>query len=85
MAKKTALTYQDRQQLEFLTSHLRSSAPAYKKAKYENQIAALLEGKELTRGDMALAAYYTGNSGTDAGDAQISQAFAQAYRDSAPQ
>lgn len=77
---KSSLNYQERARLEFLTSHLRSDAPAYRKAKYENEIAALLEGKELTRGDLALAAYYTGNSSTDASDAALSQQFAQAYR-----
>ncbi|VVP75482.1 hypothetical protein PS918_01794 [Pseudomonas fluorescens] len=81
MSKKTSLSHTDRQRLEFLTSHLRSSARPSVKARYENELAQLLEGKELSRGDMALAAYYLGNSGTDGSESQqLSRDFAAAYR-----
>nr|WP_246881975.1 hypothetical protein [Pseudomonas chlororaphis] len=59
---------------------MRSSSRPSVKAKYEDELAQILEGKELTRGDMALAAYYLNNSGTDAESVEMSQAFAQAYR-----
>lgn len=80
MSRKTSLSYQDRQRLEFLTSHLRSSARPSVKARYENEIAQLLEGKELSRSDVALAAYYLGNSGTDAGSQMLSNVYAEVYR-----
>ncbi|AZO84043.1 hypothetical protein BOO88_08580 [Stutzerimonas stutzeri] len=80
MSRKTALTYQDRQRLEFLTSHLRSSARPSVKARYENEIAQLLEGKELSRGDIALASYYLSNSGNSPEDANTAREFAAAYR-----
>ena len=80
MSRKTSLTYQDRQRLEFLTSHLRSSARPSVKARYENEIAQLLEGKELSRGDIALAAYYMGNSGNSPEDASTAREFAAVYR-----
>lgn len=79
-AKKSSLSYTERQRIEFLTSHLRSSARPSVKEKYENELAQILEGKELTRSDYALAAYYLNNSGTDAESVEMSQAFAQAYR-----
>ncbi|MBP5062048.1 hypothetical protein HUT27_07405 [Pseudomonas chlororaphis] len=78
--KKSSLSYTERTRIEFLTSHLRSSSRPSVKAKYEDELAQILEGKELTRGDMALAAYYLNNSGTDAESVEMSQAFAQAYR-----
>ncbi|WP_460075938.1 hypothetical protein [Pseudomonas sp. H2_C01] len=80
-ARKTSLNYQERTRIEFLTSHLRSSSRPSVKAKYEDELAAILEGKELTRSDYALASYYLGNSGTDADSADLSQSFAQAYRE----
>ncbi|WLH75330.1 hypothetical protein PSH70_07610 [Pseudomonas fluorescens] len=82
---KSSFNYTERQRIEFLTSHLRSSGRPSTKAKYEDELAQILEGKTLTRGDMALTAYYLGNSGTDTESAELSQQFAQAYRDSAPQ
>lgn len=84
-AKKSSLSYTERQRIEFLTSHLRSSSRPAVKAKYEDEINQILEGKELTRGDMALAAYYLGNSGTDAESVEMSQTFAQAYRNTPAQ
>lgn len=83
--KKSSLNYQERTRIEFLTSHLRSSSRPSVKAKYENEIAQILEGKELTRSDYALASYYLGNSGTDADSADLSQSFAQAYRETPAQ
>lgn len=81
MSKKTALNYQERTRLELLTSHLRSSARPSVKAKYEGEIAALLSGKELSRGDLALASYYLGNSGAAGAESQgLAQSFADAYR-----
>ncbi|WJN49941.1 hypothetical protein [Pseudomonas asiatica] len=80
MAKKTSLNYQDRERLAFLTSHLRSGARPSVKARYEQEIAQLLEGKELTRGDIALAAYYFKNSGIDADAQATGQEFADLYR-----
>lgn len=84
-AKKSSLSYTERNRIEFLTSHLRSSARPSVKEKYENELAQILEGKELTRGDMALTAYYLHNSGTDAESVELSQSFAQAYRDTPAQ
>lgn len=83
--KKSSLSYTERTRIEFLTSHLRSSSRPSVKAKYEDELAQILEGKELTRGDMALAAYYLSNSGTDAESVELSQAFAQAYRETPAQ
>lgn len=84
MSRKTALNYHDRQRLQFLTSHLRGTASRAVKAKYEDEIDKLIEDKELTRADYALAAYYLGNSGTDGAESQqLSQAFAHAYRTTA--
>lgn len=78
---KSSLNYQERRRIEFLTSHLRSSARPSVKARYENELMQILEGKELTRGDLALTAYYLKNSGTDAESVDVSDAFAQAYRE----
>lgn len=84
MSRKTSLNYHERQRLQHLTSHLRSTASPAVKAKYEAQIDALIEDKEFTRSDYALAAYYLGNSGTDGAESrQLSQVFAQAYRTTA--
>lgn len=81
MSRKTALNYTERQHLQYLTSHLRSSASPAVKARYERQIDELIADKELTRSDYALASYYLGNSGTDGAESQqLSQAFAHAYR-----
>lgn len=80
-AKKSSLSYTERQRIEFLTSHLRSSSRPAVKAKYEDELMRILEGKELTRSDLALTAYYLKNSGTDAESAEVSDAFAQAYRE----
>ncbi|MCG3644549.1 hypothetical protein [Pseudomonas putida] len=80
MAKKTSLNYQDRERLAFLTSHLRSGARPSVKARYEQEIVQLLEGKELTRGDIALAAYYFKNSGVDAESQAAGQEYADLYR-----
>lgn len=78
---KSSLNHAERQRLEFLTSHLRGSARPSVKAKYEAEIETLLAGKELTRGDIALAAYYAGNSGTAGNESrQLSQEFAAIYR-----
>lgn len=79
-ARKSSLTTQERAELERLTSQLRSNAHPRSKARWETQIEQLLEGKELTRSDIALAAYYVGNSGTAPDSAEVSQAFADAYR-----
>lgn len=78
---KSSLNYQERRRIEFLTSHLRSSSRPAVKAKYEDELMKILEGKELTRSDMALTAYYLNNSGTDAESVELSQSFAQAYRE----
>jgi hypothetical protein len=83
--KKSSLSYTERTRIEFLTSHLRSSSRPSVKAKYEDELAQILEGKELTRSDYALASYYLGNSGTDADSADLSQSFAQAYRETPAQ
>jgi hypothetical protein len=83
--KKSSLSYTERTRIEFLTSHLRSSARPSVKAKYEDELAQILEGKELTRSDYALAAYYLNNSGTDAESVELSQSFAQAFRDTPAQ
>lgn len=85
MAKKSSLSYSERTRIEFLTSHLRSSARPSVKSKYEDELAQILEGKELTRSDMALTAYYLNNSGTDAESVELSHAFAQAYRETPTQ
>lgn len=79
--KKSSLSYTERNRIEFLTSHLRSSSRPAVKAKYEDELMQILEGKELTRSDMALTAYYLNNSGTDAESVELSQSFAQAYRE----
>lgn len=81
MAAKSSLNYTERRRIEFLTSHLRSSARPAVKAKYEDELMKILEGKELTRSDYALTAYYLKNSGTDAESVDVSDAFAQAYRE----
>ena len=78
---KSSLSYQEKTRIEFLTSHLRSSSRLAVKEKYETELAQILEGKELTRGDMALAAYYFQNSGITPDSVGASQSFAQAYRD----
>lgn len=78
---KSSLNYTERRRIEFLTSHLRSSSRPSVKAKYEDELAQILEGKELTRSDYALAAYYLNNSGTDAESVELSQSFVQAYRE----
>ena len=83
--KKSSLSYTERTRIEFLTSHLRSSSRPSVKTKYENELAQILEGKDLTRGDLALAAYYLNNSGTDADSAELSQSFAQAFRETPAQ
>jgi hypothetical protein len=83
--KKSSLNYQERTRIEFLTSHLRSSSRPSVKAKYEQELDQILEGKELTRSDYALASYYLGNSGTEADDPALSQFFAQAYRETPAQ
>ncbi|VVO43717.1 hypothetical protein [Pseudomonas fluorescens] len=83
--KKSSLSYTERTRIEFLTSHLRSSSRPSVKAKYVDELAQILDGKELTRGDMALASYYLGNSGTDAESVELSQSFAQAYRETPAQ
>lgn len=80
-AKKSSLSYTERQRIEFLTSHLRSSARPSVKARYEDELMQILDGKELTRSDMALTAYYLKNSGTDVESVEVSDAFAQAYRE----
>lgn len=80
-AKKSSLSYTERQRIEFLTSHLRSSARPSVKARYEDELMQILDGKELTRSDMALTAYYLKNSGTDPESVEVSDAFAQAYRE----
>lgn len=82
---KSSLNYTERRRIEFLTSHLRSSARPSVKAKYEDELAQILEGKALTRSDMALAAYYMGNSGSDAESSELSQSLAQAYRNTPAQ
>ncbi|MNL27215.1 hypothetical protein D3C87_1487910 [compost metagenome] len=82
---KSSLNYQERRRIEFLTSHLRSSSRPAVKAKYEAELAQILEDKDLTRSDMALAAYYLNNSGTDAESVELSQSFAQAFRDTPAQ
>ena len=79
--KKSSLNYTERRRIEFLTSHLRSSARPSVKARYEDELMQILEGKELTRSDMALTAYYLNNSGTDAESVELSQSFAQVYRE----
>lgn len=79
--KNSSLSYHERTRLEFLTSHLRSSSRLAVKAKYETEIVQILDGKDLTRGDLALAAYYFQNSGIDADSSETAQSFAQAYRD----
>lgn len=81
MAAKSSLNYTERRRIEFLTSHLRSSARPSVEAKYEDELMKILEGKELTRSDMALTAYYLKNSGTDPESVDVSDAFAQAYRE----
>ncbi|AZD19680.1 hypothetical protein C4K24_0346 [Pseudomonas chlororaphis subsp. aurantiaca] len=81
MAAKSSLNYTERRRIEFLTSHLRSSARPSVKTRYEDELMKILEGKELTRSDMALTAYYLKNSGTDAESVEVSDAFAQAYRE----
>ncbi|WP_032621751.1 hypothetical protein, partial [Pseudomonas avellanae] len=73
----------ERQRIEFLTSHLRSLSRPSTKARYEDELAQILEGKELTRGDLALAAYYLGNTSQSAEDAAAAQDFAAAYRSTA--
>lgn len=83
--KKSSLSYSERTRIEFLTSHLRSSARPSVKARYEDEISQILEGKELTRSDYAMVSYYLGNSGTDADSADLSQSFAQAYRETPAQ
>lgn len=80
-AKRTSLNYQERTRIEFLTSHLRSSSRPSVKARYEDELMQILDGKELTRSDMALTAYYLNNSGTDAESVELSQSFAQVYRE----
>jgi len=55
------------------------------KTRYEDEISQILEGKELTRSDYAMVSYYLGNSGTDADSADLSQSFAQAYRETPTQ
>ena len=81
MAAKSSLSHLERTRIEFLTSHLRSSSRLAVKVKYEAELAQILEGKDLTRGDMALAAYYFQNSGITPDSVDASQVFAQAYRD----
>ncbi|WP_053162049.1 hypothetical protein [Pseudomonas brassicacearum] len=81
MAAKSSLNYTERRRIEFLTSHLRSSARPSVKARYEDELMKILEGKELTRSDMALTAYYLKNSGTDPESVDVSDAFVQAYRE----
>lgn len=83
--KKSSLSYSERTRIEFLTSHLRSSARPSVKTRYEDEISQILEGKELTRSDYAMVSYYLGNSGTDADSADLSQSFAQAYRETPTQ
>ncbi|AQL38746.1 hypothetical protein [Pseudomonas syringae] len=83
MSKKTSLSYAERQRIEFLTSHLRSLSRPSTKARYEDELAQILEGKELTRGDLALAAYYLGNTSQSAEDTAAAQDFAAAYRSTA--
>lgn len=78
---KSSLNHQERTRIEFLTSHLRSSSRPSVKARYEDELMQILDGKELTRSDMALTAYYLNNSGTDAESVELSQSFAQAYRE----
>ncbi|MDF3867843.1 hypothetical protein P3W53_25485 [Pseudomonas denitrificans (nom. rej.)] len=79
-SRKSCFTTQERAQLERLTAQLRSDAHPRSKARWESQIEQLLEGKELTRSDIALASYYMGNSGSTAESAEAAQAFADAYR-----
>ena len=81
MSKKTSLSYTERQRIEFLTSHLRSSSRPSVKARYEDELMQILQGKELTRSDLALTAYYLKNSGTDPESVDVSDTFAQAYRE----
>ncbi|EGH27390.1 hypothetical protein PSYMO_40220 [Pseudomonas amygdali pv. mori str. 301020] len=83
MTKKTALSYTERQRIEFLTSHLRSLSRPSTKVRYEDELAQILEGKELTRGDLALTAYYLGNNSQSADDIATAREFATAYRNSA--
>lgn len=77
---KSSLTYHDRERLEFLTSHLRGTASAAVKRKYSDELSSLIDGKDLTRSDIALAAYYLKNSGQSADDTRAAEVFADAYR-----
>ena len=80
MSKKTSLNYTERQRIEFLTSHLRSLSRPSTKARYEDELAQILEGKELTRGDIALTAYYLSNTGNTPDDAAAARELAAVYR-----
>lgn len=83
MSKKTSLSYTERQRIEFLTSHLRSLSRPATKARYEDELAQILEGKELTRSDLALTAYYLSNNSQSADDTANARDFAAAYRNAA--
>lgn len=77
---KSSLSYHDRQRIEFLTSHLRSGSRASVKEKYVQEIEQILDGKELTRSDLAYAAYYMRNSGQSQEDHQTASELIEMYR-----
>ncbi|WP_158894555.1 MULTISPECIES: hypothetical protein [unclassified Pseudomonas] len=80
MSKKSGLSYTDRQQLEHLTSRLGPTASPRQRERVNSEIEQLLQGKQLTNQDLALAAYYVGNVDRSTEGQQTAQALAAAYR-----
>jgi hypothetical protein len=82
---KSALSREELTRVEHLASQMRGNAHPRSKARWENEIAQILDGKELTRSDYATVAYYVGNSSDSSSESQqIGQAFADAYRSTPP-
>jgi hypothetical protein len=83
---KSALTRTELSRVEQLASQMRGSAHPRSKARWENEIAQILDGKELTRSDYATVAYYIGNSSDGSAESrEVGQAFADAYRNTPAQ
>lgn len=80
MSRKSNISYQERERLVYLTSQIRRDTRPSVKQRYLAEIDSMLNGKELTRSDLALAAFYTGNSGQSAEDVEVSASLAHAYR-----